>query len=218
MRQYRQLANAQRENALNAGNDRSAPREAIITSYDPATHAVKVALQPADPDNPTESNWMKLGTIGVGNGFGLAIGPNIGDMVLVVFSDGDAATGSIVGRFFNAEDQAIPVPSGEIWAVHKSGSSLKFLGNGDVQMNVVGNYVETVTGTTSRTAAAHQVMGPVMMDKTLTVGQDIIDNTTTGNTDTMKGMRTIFNEHTHPVPSIQHGTDTATTQPPTQQE
>ena len=59
---------------------------------------------------------MPLGAIGIGNGWGVAVGPQIGDQVLVVFEGGDFSSGTIVARVFSVAQQAPAVPSGEIWA------------------------------------------------------------------------------------------------------
>ena len=90
MRGMSQLANAVRQQARMSGSDVTTPRIATISSYDLGNHAVKVTVQPIDPEvGITESNWMPLGAIGIGNGWGVAVGPQIGDQVLVVFENGD---------------------------------------------------------------------------------------------------------------------------------
>jgi phage gp45-like len=213
MSDYARLANQMREQALAAGNASAEPRHATISSYDPSAHAVKVLVQPENE----ESGWMPLPAVAIGNGFGFAVGPNIGDQVLVNFPHGSFEAGVIVGRYFDAVNQAIAVPSGEIWAVHKSGSSLKFLTNGDVQMVVKGNYTETVTGTTTRTATAHQIMGPVVTDKTIYAGGDITDNAASGNQQTMYGMRQAYDIHYHQVVKVQTGDTTINSEVPTPQ-
>lgn len=168
------LANAIRQQARMSTNDYALPRLATISSYDASNHAVKVILQPVDPElGEQESNWMPLGAIGIGNGWGVAVGPQINDQVMVVYENGDFSSGTIVARVFSVQQQAIPVPSGEIWMVHQSTSALKFLANGDVTLHVAGNYTETVTGTATRTAAQHHIIGPVQMDDTLNVTKTI---------------------------------------------
>lgn len=130
MNGHAQLAQAIRAQGQAPGYANSLPRQATISSYDPSTHAVKVLLQPEN----IESNWMPLGAIGVGNGWGIVSGPQIGDQVHVSFAEGDFHSGIIVGRVFSTAATAPAVPSGEFWLVHSSGSLLKFLNNGDVQL------------------------------------------------------------------------------------
>jgi len=210
MSDYARFANQMRAQAFAANSASSEPRHAKISSYDPDTHAVKVMVQPED----IESGWMPLGAIGVGNGFGVAIGPNIGDQVKVVFANGDFEAGTIVARIFDSTNPAPAVPSGEIWMIQKSGSYLKFLSNGDVQMLVNGNYTETVTGTAMRTAAVHQIVGPVTTDKTIVAGGDITDNAASGNQQTMYGMRHAYDIHYHPIVQVQTGNSTINSQTP----
>jgi phage baseplate assembly protein gpV len=141
------LANAIRQQARASQNEFTTPRLATISSYDASNHAVKVIDQPVDPEvGEIESNWMPLGAIGIGNGWGVAVGPQINDQVLVVYENGDFSSGTIVARIFSVEQQAIPVPPGEIWAIHQTTSSLKFLTNGDVDINAAGNLNATVAG------------------------------------------------------------------------
>lgn len=160
------LANAIRQQARMSQTDYALPRLATISSYDASNHAVKVILQPIDPAiGEQESNWMPLGAIGIGNGWGVAVGPQINDQVLVVYENGDFSSGVIVGRVFSVAQQAPAVPSGEIWAVHQAGAFLKFHGDGTVALSA--------PSTITYTASQHHFVGPVQMDNTLNVTQTI---------------------------------------------
>lgn len=146
------LSNSMRQQARAAMAEIALPEHASISSYDMSSHSVKVTVQ-ADPEAEViESNWMPLGAIGIGAGWGVAVGPQIGDQVLVVFEHGDYSSGSIVGRYFSTSQPAIPVPPGEIWAVHQSGSFLKLVTSGDMDINSAGNANITVTGNAAITA------------------------------------------------------------------
>jgi phage baseplate assembly protein V len=182
------LANSVRQQAKLSGNDIALPRLATISSYDPNTHAVKLTVQPSTPDAAvTESNWMPLGAIGIGNGWGVAVGPEIGDQVLVVYELGDFSSGTIVARIFSVVQQAPAVPSGEIWTIHKSGSLMKFHNDGKVEV--------TATSTMTYTASQHHFVGPVQMDNTLNVnntisgegGMTITGDNGSGNASTVTG-------------------------------
>jgi hypothetical protein len=156
MRGMSQLANAVRQQARMSGSDVTTPRIATISSYDLGNHAVKVTVQPIDPEvGITESNWMPLGAIGIGNGWGVAVGPQIGDQVLVVFENGDFSSGCIVGRYFSVSQKAIAVPTGEIWAVHQTGSFIKMVTSGDVDVSAAGNLNATVTGNMTSTVGGN---------------------------------------------------------------
>ncbi len=186
-------------------------RMAKVSAYNPATYAVKVLYQPEE----VESAWMPLGTIGVGNDFGVVVGPSTGDQVEVEFTDGDYGAPKATARFFSTEAPPPPVPSGEIWVVHKSGSLLKFHNDGTVEL--------VAASTATYTATEHHFIGPVQMDNTLNVTEkvtsqaDIQDNTQT-NPHTMSQMRGIFNTHTHPVDNVQAGSGSVTTNTPNQTE
>ncbi len=188
MKEFTEFANAVRQQAQMAGNGMAWPRLATISSYDASNHAVKVTIQPVDPVvGPIDSNWMPLGAIGIGNGWGIAVGPQIGDQVMVVYEGGDFSSGVIVARIFSVAQQAPAVPSGEIWAIHKAGALLKFHNNGTVELSA--------PSTITYTATQHHFVGPVIMDSTLGVAQPVtaqngiavFGDNGTGNASTVTG-------------------------------
>ncbi|WP_143026364.1 phage baseplate assembly protein V [Paraburkholderia fungorum] len=197
-------------------NDFALPRLATISSYDASNHAVKVQLQPEDPEiGPQESNWMPLGAIGIGNGWGFAVGPQIDDQVLVVYENGDFSSGTIVARVFSVAQKAIAVPSGEIWAVHQTGSFVKMVTNGDIDVstagnlnaNVAGNMTANVTGNASTSATNASVTATGTASVTApsislgATGQSLMSFVTSA-------MVAFFNAHTHT--STTPGTPTST--------
>lgn len=139
------LANAMRGMAQLNADTRSKSRDGTISSYDPNAHAVKVLLQPEG----TETGWIQLAAAAVGAGWGVVFAPSIGDAVQVDFIQGNAETPKLVARFFNDVDQPMPVPSGEYWIVHRTGSFVKLVSNGDIDVNAAGNLNATVAGTTT---------------------------------------------------------------------
>lgn len=182
MNGYDYLSNAIRAQASLGQSNTSSPRYGEISSYDSRNHTVKVTIQPEGQ----ESGWMPLGAVGIGNGFGMAVGPNIGDLVLVVFAEGDFNSGLIIGRFFSTSNQAIPVPSGEIWMMHQSGSFVQLVNSGDVQVhasgklnasadgNLVasagGDLEATAAGAISLTASSITLNGAVTINGSLSQG------------------------------------------------
>lgn len=157
------LANAMRQQQ---SDDQTGPRTGTITSYDPDNGVVKVAIQPEG----RESNWMKLDCPGVGNGWGVQVGPQIGDEVTVSFDSSDPNLGKVTARHTNSLNLSMPVPSGEIWLVHQSGSLLKFHNDGTVSLSAaaaLGVHSDVVI---NYDAPQHNFTGgPVAMDHTLTV-------------------------------------------------
>lgn len=104
------------------------PRLATVTSVDTATATVRVKVQPEG----VLSGWLPVASAWVGNGWGLACPPSPGDQVLVIWQEGDAEHGIVVGRLWSSNVPAPVAASGEIWLVHKSGSFLKLLNDGSI--------------------------------------------------------------------------------------
>lgn len=136
-------------------------RSGVISGYDPSSYAVKVDIMPEG----YTTGWIQLDALGVGNGWGVAIGPQLGDEVTVTFENGDPKLGRVTSRHFNDVNQPIGPLSGETWMVHKTGSLLKFHNDGTVEL--------TAAAGITYTATAHTFHGPVTMDKTLQVTQQI---------------------------------------------
>ncbi|WP_448120089.1 phage baseplate assembly protein V [Pseudomonas veronii] len=139
-------------------DDGTGSRTGTITGYDPANGVVKVAIQPEG----RETNWIKLDCPGVGNGWGVQIGPQLGDEVTVSFDSSDPNLGKVTARHTNSLNLPMPVPSGEIWMVHQSGSLLKFKSDGTVTLH-------SSVSISYDAPAHHFTGGPVTMDHTLTV-------------------------------------------------
>jgi hypothetical protein len=113
-------------------------RIGIIDSYDPSLYCAKVRLQPEDPIHPENSltGFLPITTEYVGNGWGLVCGPTVGDVVEVNFQEWGKNAGFIGKKFYSSVTRPPgPVPSGEFWLVHKTGSFLKFTNDGKVSVN-----------------------------------------------------------------------------------
>ncbi|MDY7559974.1 phage baseplate assembly protein V [Pseudomonas sp. CCC3.2] len=142
------------------------PRKGTISGYDPSSHSVKVTVQPEGFD----TGWIQLSALGVGNGWGVVTGPQLGDQVSLSFDGGDLNLGHVTGRYFSDASPPPAVPSGETWIVHSSGSLLKFRNDGTVSLHsgVALNY----------DAPQHNFTGgPISMDHALTVTGDVIAGT-----------------------------------------
>ena len=143
------------------------PRVAIVTSVDPATFTARVTVQPEN----VLSGWLPIASPWVGNGWGLASAPSPGDQVVVVWQDGDAEQGVIVGRLWSNAATPPSAPCGELWLVHQTGSFLKLLNDGTVESN----------------AATWKHTG------NLTVSGDVSDNH-----GSLAQLRLHYNVHVHP--------------------
>lgn len=116
----------------------------IVTAiYPDDSMVVKVTISQAFGDQPAlQTGWIPVGSPWVGNGFGFIAPPNLNDLVLLLFAEGDSQNPIAAIRIFNDEDVAPNVPSGECWLLHKSGSFIKFtndeklLLNGNVEIDL----------------------------------------------------------------------------------
>ena len=104
------------------------PRIAVVSSVDPATFTVRVIVQP----EAVLSGWLPVATSWVGNGWGFACAPQPGDQVVVLWQEGDAEQGIVVGRLWSANVPPPQAPSGECWLVHSTGSYIKLQNDGSI--------------------------------------------------------------------------------------
>jgi hypothetical protein len=147
--------NMMRREAGQQAVERAGTRIGTISGYDATNFMAKVMLQP----DGTETGWLPIGTVGVGNGWGIQVGPSIGDMVAVEFQDGGIDAGVITQRFFN--DQARPgaVPGGEVWLVHQGGQFIKLLADGSISSSGTWNHAGAMNVTGTLTATVDVVGG-----------------------------------------------------------
>ena len=148
-------------------DDTSRTRLGTISSYDPAHFAVKVMLQPGG----VETGWIPLGSPWVGNGWGAFFAPAIGESVEVEFQEGGLDAAVVSMRFFNDVDRPLPVPAGEGWLVHASGSALKLHNDGSVEVLVKTDLHVTAAGAVTVKAASVTLDAP----STRMTGQLILD-------------------------------------------
>lgn len=141
------LLNRMRGEALRAGAALSPPRIGIVTHYDPNNFAVKVALQP----DQSETGWLPLMSPWVGNGWGMFAAPSLNDQIEVQFQEGSIEAGFACLRFYTDQNRPLPVPSGEFWIQHKTGSFVKFHNDGSVELVTAGDLNATVGGNLNAT-------------------------------------------------------------------
>lgn len=175
------LMNAVRAQAQMATQERGSMRLGLVSAYDPDTYSIKVQFQ---PDN-SETGWIPLGALSVGNGWGILAPPVLGDQVAVLMQDSDPNAGVAAWRLFNNEDVPPSVPSGEMWLLHKSGAFFKLTNDGKATFSdghgatVVLNGDGTITSTGTWT---HQ--GALTVQQDLTVqGSTAVKAITSNNHD-----------------------------------
>lgn len=107
-----------------------------VTAYDPLSYSAQVQLLSATDDEPAlQTGWLPIGTIWMGNGWGMFSPPNIGDLVAVHFQEGNLQNAFIGVRLYNQTSPPLDVTSGEMWLVHSSGSYIKLTNDGKLSLN-----------------------------------------------------------------------------------
>jgi len=197
-----QITNAMRREAARVMGLLALRRVGIVSSYDPITYSAKVLIQPEN----TESGWLPISTPWSGNSWGMFCPPTPGDIVEVDFQEGGKEAGIIGQRHYGNVLNPLPVPSGEFWLVHKSGSFLKFHNDGSVALNTAGDLDATVSGQANLTvsgkivasAQEFDLTGNVKVTGDITASGDIYDlNGAYGN---VGHIRTVYDSHTHSDP------------------
>ena len=209
------MQNVMRAHAVMAGQERAGTRMGVVSAYDPNSYSVKVQFPPANEDGTLpETGWLPLGTIGVGNNWGVVVGPSIGDQVEVEFQDGSGNAPVVPARFFSTQVVPPAVPSGEIWMVHAKGQIVKLTNGGTLILNdgqggsvtLNGNGTVTSTGTWTHQGSL-TVTGNLTVQGTVTgdQGASFVDDITISG-------KSVLN-HDHTVPGVQGGSTTVTTNP-----
>jgi phage baseplate assembly protein V len=185
----KQILNAVRLQVQRAMASIVSSRVGAITSYDPNTFTAVVQLQ---PDNIL-TGWLQVSSPWIGNGWGMFSPPNIGDLVVVEYINGDLQSGVIAGKFYNQVNLPKPVPSGEFWLFHKLGAFFKLTNDG--KLSVSDGHGATVTlngdGTISIVATQTTITGPLHV-----TGNVQVDQTLTATTDVIGGGKSLKN-HLH---------------------
>ncbi len=175
-----------RREAERALSQKAFPKFGTIASYDPDTYRARVTVEP----EAILSNWMPISSQFVGSGWGLFLGPSIGDVVLCQFADGDFQMGVIgSGLIFLPSMPPAPCPSGQAMLIHSSGTFIKLMNNGDLDLNaagnmnvtVAGNLVANVSGQASITCPTVTVDGDLDVSGSLTFGSGSGGGSMTGS-------------------------------------
>jgi hypothetical protein len=126
-----EVLNLVRREAERVTRARPCPRGAVVTSYDPASHTVKVTY----PATGAESGWMPVLHAAVGAGWGVVCGAVIGAQAVVDFLDGDIDCPFVAGFLNSAPDTPQTVASGEIMLQHASGAFVRLANDGAIHSN-----------------------------------------------------------------------------------
>lgn len=154
-----ELLNIVRREVERALRDRGVTLHGTICAYDPATYRAKVKLQP----DGVISNWMPIGSMWVGNGWGIVAPPQNSTQVQVVFQEEDKDSGVITQNLYddiNAPPVGSPqVAQGECLLFHSSGSYIKLANTGNLILN---SAVEIEAGSVGN--ALHKLLMDTFID------------------------------------------------------
>jgi hypothetical protein len=139
------LKNHMRQEAQRATAAISMSRWGVVQNYDPARYAARVLLMPEE----ILTGYLPLGTSWIGD----YAPPGINDLVEVNFQQGSKGAGYIGDRFYSAKAPPVPVPSGERWIVHSSGSMVQLHNDGSVTITANTNMTLNAPNGTLRLAA-----------------------------------------------------------------
>jgi phage baseplate assembly protein gpV len=149
-----QLINTLKGYAANLDQLQGSPRLATVSSVDAKTACARVLHQPEG----ILSGWLPVLSLWAGDGWGVVCLPGVGDQVLVLSHDGDPSNGIVVGGLYSDKRRVPAAPQGEFWLLHRSGSSIRLIGDGTVQvvgdLHVTGEVFDR-SGSLSRLRAAH---------------------------------------------------------------
>jgi len=125
------LINALKGHAAAQDQSSGTPRFGIVTSVDPSRATARVTLQPEG----VLTGWLPILTPWAGNGWGLVCFPSPGDQVLVIPQEANAEHGLVIAASWSDRATPPPAPCGEFWILHRSGSFLKLLNDGTIQIH-----------------------------------------------------------------------------------
>jgi phage baseplate assembly protein gpV len=124
------LVNAIKFHATALDARQAESRFATVTSVDTTKAMVRVSIRPEG----VLTGWLPLLASWTGSGWGMVCPPSPGDQVFVLFQEGDANHGVVVGRAFSSAQMPPVAPLGELWLVHQSGSCLKLTNDGTIRI------------------------------------------------------------------------------------
>lgn len=85
------------------------------------------------------TNWLRLGSDYVGDGFGLVYAPNIGDEVWIEFSEWNPSSPGMVSRRLFGKDSPPSLDADQLHFRHKSGTDILLTADGSVEVLLKSN-------------------------------------------------------------------------------
>ncbi len=177
------LGNLMRREAERVQSRQAATLMGIVSAYNPAKYTAKVVLQP----DGQETGFIPIGTPWIG----FYAPPSQGDMVDVHFQEWGKGAPYISLRFYGNKRPPQAVQSGEMWYVHKTGSTFRLTNDGKVTIadKAGSQFILNADGTAILDAN-------LIVNGMIQATGDIIDfYTTTGST--MANFRREYDNHEH---------------------
>ena len=116
-------------------NLNSMAQTGIVTSINTQSCLVKVRLSLLD----VETDWIRVCSFYVGNGWGLVSLPHVGNEVIVTFLNGDLNDGIVTGILYSEEADVPPDGAEHPALFHESGSKIVLDHNGNIVIEAKGN-------------------------------------------------------------------------------
>jgi phage baseplate assembly protein V len=140
--------------------------------------------------------------------FGLASMPPVGSDAVLVFMGGDRTSGAIIAT---GHQQSRPrgMKAGETMVYSQDGKYVYLTATGGIVVEAKGQDVTVSDAGTVTIKAATKIRAETPLFECT---GDIIDNVGS-NQNTMAQMRSIYNQHTHPVAHVASGTSTVQSDP-----
>jgi uncharacterized protein involved in type VI secretion and phage assembly len=161
-----------------------------IINFDPINYLVDVELLAADSDSPAlTTGFIALASPWVGNGWGMFCPPSIGDLCDVHFQEAQLQNPYASLRFYGLANVPLNVPQGEFWLVHQTGTYIKLMNDGSVNINAQSNI--NLTSTTQINLTAPEI---VLNSAEVNLGSGTLSELMNATA------VTIYNEHTHSDP------------------
>jgi len=163
----------------------------LVTSYNPQNSYVIVQIQPINEEDPQGSLTGWIPYLSPWAGFQGA--PRINDQVGVVFQEGDINSGVAIGIIYSDEDLPPGAPSGELWITHPSGTTIKIMNDGNIQITA-NNDLNISAQNINVNAPQFNLIGDLNVTGNISATQNISDQF-----GTMQNIRTVYDSHTHPL-------------------
>lgn len=145
--------------------------------------------------------------------FGFTSNPPSGSDAVGLFVAGDRSNGVVLGTN-HQPSRPKGLQSGETMLYSQDGKFVYLTATGGISVFANGQPVNVTGATTVTINASAEIIADTLVFKCT---GDIIDNYET-NTDTMAGMRSKYNSHTHNVVEVQTGSSTITSTTPSTTE